>query len=448
MATTYTYPHWEISVVDNSIYTPLVTESLPLFRPIFFMRAQQGPAGIPTWVNNYTEAQSVYGTATFEFDSKYFSREALFLRELFARQGAFIVRCLPSDAQVGSLVVELRVKRVQVPQWERDDNGQYRLDENNERIPLTNSDDGTQVTEEGVELKWMTRPMQLTGDHVETLENLKPTTYGKGDGEYTVYPILACKASAAGEYANDVGVKLFVDLDDVDTTLAENVGALPYTFGAVRKTYGQDTVSPLYSSFDNQYEDFVAKPDCTDERVARDVSFDKIISNYYADEIPFEIKLYNENIKTIGELIQELEPEDETLFDPYMVNLCEPYNMNGVPMPHVVMSEDDDSVTLTDTRILYLQGGFDGTIDDASVEALTRQYLDDLIYRKILDQSHYPYTHIVDTGVSIDTKESFIGFLGKNDAIKVILSTQDANMGRLNTEEEDMSINQTCGLEQ
>lgn len=48
MAKVYTYPHWETNVIDNSIYTPLDNEILPLFRPIFFMRAQQGPVGVPS----------------------------------------------------------------------------------------------------------------------------------------------------------------------------------------------------------------------------------------------------------------------------------------------------------------------------------------------------------------------------------------------------------------
>ena len=54
MAKTYTYPHWETSVIDKSIYTPLVREQLPLFLPIFFMRCQQGPVGVPVYVTSYT----------------------------------------------------------------------------------------------------------------------------------------------------------------------------------------------------------------------------------------------------------------------------------------------------------------------------------------------------------------------------------------------------------
>ena len=99
MAKVYTYPHWEISVIDRSIYTPLDTEILPLFRPIFFMKTQQGPAGVPVWCSSYTRAATVFGEGTFDDSTEYYSREALFLNSLFARQGAFIVRMADSTAK-------------------------------------------------------------------------------------------------------------------------------------------------------------------------------------------------------------------------------------------------------------------------------------------------------------------------------------------------------------
>ena len=103
------------------------------------------------------------------------------------------------------------------------------------------------------------------------------------------------------------------------------------------------------------------------------------------------------------------------------------------------MSEDSDAVDLNESRILYLTGGADGNIDDDTIETLTRQYLKDLVYPELLDQPRYPFTHIVDTGVSIDTKYAFINFLGVHDAFKLILSTQNANLGRFNTKAEDLS---------
>lgn len=441
MAKVYTYPHWETYVIDRSIYQALQRETLPLFLPIFFMRAAQGPSGVPVWTPDYNSAVASFGEGTFTEGTPYFSREALYLKGLFSRQGAFIVRMTPNDASYASLVLELRVKKVQVKQYQRDAKGQYVLDAvTGDKIPLTDSGTGAVISEPGVELKWTTRAMKLTGDDPETLKNLKPTTYGTGADAYTVYPILAMKATSVGAYANDMGVKLFADLDNVDKALANAVGSLPYSIGGVKKTYGQDTVSPIRSFFQNQFETFVAKPDQVDSRVARNVSFDDIINNEYEGKFPWDMKLFSENIAEIGQLIMDVEEDDDTLFDPYMVNLTEAYNIDGLPMPHVSFSTDDDAIHLNETRILYLINGADGTIDDAAVEELTRQYIKDLIYPELLDQPRYPFTHIVDTGVSIETKKTFIQFLGKHDAHKVILATQDANMGRVNTKNEDQSM--------
>lgn len=438
MAKVYTHPHWKTSVIDESIATVLNREVLPLFLPIFFMRAQQGVAGTPVFCRTYTEAVKAFGEGTFNTTSKYFSREARYLNGLFARQGAFIVRMVDSNAQYASAVLELKVKKVSVPQYETDSSGYYVLDDDGNKVPLMDSTTNTQISEDGVELTWNVRPLDIEGG--ETLKNLNPTTYSSGNDEYVVYPMVALKAKYVGESANNVGFKLFVDLDNLDDTLATNVGSIPYTFGAVKKTYGQDTVSPIQSSWQNQYEDFVVKPDQVDSRVARNVSFKQVIAeNYDADDLPFDIVIYDDNFKTVGAAIQEVEPNDTTIADdPFMVNLASAYNIEGIPMTHVVFS--DDSAVLNDTFIMYMQGGADGDITDDAVEALTRQYLKDLIYPEILDQPRYPFTHIIDVGVTLETKEAFIQFMGVHDAFKVILSTQDTSLGRYNTKAEDYSL--------
>lgn len=446
MAKVYTYPHWETQVIDNSIYTALDTEVLPLFRPIFFMRAQQGPVQVPVYVHGSNEATAIFGDGTFDDSTEYFSREALYLNNLFTRQGAFIVRLADSDsAATGSVVLELKVTSKNIVQYKRDADGQFvyeidkagaiKYDDAGNKIKVPETDEnGAEVTEPGYELKWMTRPLA----DGETLKSLKPTTYGTGDNSYTVYPMLAAKAKYVGAYANSIGLKLYADLDNLDDTLAYNVGSFPYTFGVVKKTYGADTVSAVKSNLGDDTESFVAKARQTDSRTARNVSFDDIVGNYY-DDLPFDVKLYEENFKTVGELIAAVEPDDETVSDPYLVNLATGVNLNGAPYTHAVVVEDTDAVDLNSSRILYLAGGADGDISDATIEQLTIQYLKDLPYEELLDQPRYPFTHIIDTGVSIQTKYAFIQFLGTHDAFKLVLSTQDANLGRFNTKAEDQS---------
>ena len=73
MAKNYTFPHWEINVIDNSIYNALTEEVMPLFRPMFFLRAQKGPVGVPVWVENSNDATATFGDGTFDKTTKYYS---------------------------------------------------------------------------------------------------------------------------------------------------------------------------------------------------------------------------------------------------------------------------------------------------------------------------------------------------------------------------------------
>lgn len=440
MAQSDTYPHVIINVSDYSIYTPIKREILPLFLPIFFAKCQQGQCGVPVYLSDLSTAKQVFGEETFTVGSKYFSRESLYLTQLLSRQGVFLTRMAASDAKEASVVLQLSVKRVQVPQYQRNEYGQFLIDEvTQEPIPIIDSSSGQPITEPGLELKWTTRPLGKSGNRDESINNLKIITQGSGVNQVVTYPILAAKASSVGEYGNNTGFKFFTDIDNMDQKLVSNLSAIEYNFGIIRKNSNSDNPTTILSSFQNQFESFVAKPNAEDTRTARKVSFEDVLDTNYVDKLPWDLHLYSENIEAIGKLVMEVETNNEELDDPYLVNLCEPYDLEGVPYSHVVLSTDDDSIHLNESRVIYLQNGEDGTIDDDTIEMLTRDYLNTIVYPEILDSRRYPFTHIVDVGVHIETKYAFIDFLGKHEAFKVILSTQDTSLGRFNTKAEDMS---------
>lgn len=441
MAKVYTYPHYKINVIDNSIYNAVATTQLSLFLPIFFMRTQKGNVGVPTYCESYSDAITKCGEGTFDLTSKYFSREAFFLSNVILRRvGAYIVRLADADAKTSSVVLEVKVKKTKVKQWERDAEGYYKYDdETDERIPLIDDETDEQVEEDGVQLTWQVRSLNTGDPRNETYDNLRPTTYGSGDSEYVVYPIMAATCKYVGEYGNDTGFKFFFDSDSVDETLARNVKSLPYSFGIVNKPYGSDTASAVRSKYSSQYESFVVRPNQIDTRTNRQVSFTQVLKNNYNDsDIPWDIKLYSDNIEAIGKVIQEIEVEDETLTDPYLVNITSEYNIEGKPMPHVEITED--SANLNSNYIVYLRDGADGDLTDATIEELTRNYLKNLEFPDILNSARYPFNFIIDTGVSLQTKEAFIDFMGAGrEDFKLLLSTQDSNLGRYNTKAEDYS---------
>ena len=134
------YPHVEIDVEDKSIYIPVNEDILPLHRPLYIMRTQKGPVGVPVWCESYTRAKKIFGSNTFNQRSKYFSPASYFLLQQLQSNGAFIMRAGDDTANSARVFVELGVKAVEaVPQYQRDAYGKFVYDEEGKKIALASA---------------------------------------------------------------------------------------------------------------------------------------------------------------------------------------------------------------------------------------------------------------------------------------------------------------------
>lgn len=156
------YPHVEMHVRDDSIYTAPASEVLPLHKPLYMMRAQKGPVGVPVWCDTYTYAARVFGADTFNKRSEYFSEQAYFLLKTFPSNGAFIMRVADSSARTAEISIELGVSKddVDVPQWKRDSNGRFVYNIDGEKIAI--KDDGTECQPVGTKTKVYARALEAT----------------------------------------------------------------------------------------------------------------------------------------------------------------------------------------------------------------------------------------------------------------------------------------------
>lgn len=447
--TMWTFPHYEVRVEDLSIYTPLYREQLPLHRPIFFMRCQQGPIGVPVWCSDYNYAVRVFGRGTFDKYTKWYSREAVYLRYAFNRQGAFIVRLADSTAKYASAVIECHVTEVEVPLWQRDEYGNFLEDSDGNRIPVEGpGGPGTQATTIGYKLAWKKRV--LAPD--ESPNTITPNTIVSevGGTTTTIYPILALKALYPGEYGNTNGFKLYYDPERVEKAMVSSIESLVYQFASVAKTYGQDTVSPIRTTFGDVSTYVSLKDKAIDKRLEKDVAMKSVLQNLYYDKysqttnLAHTTKVYSEYVELIGSKIAETEvvANPTASSNPWLYNIFDATNADGIPLYSAIIDDvvASDTVVFNPNYIIYLDGGSDGDISDSAIETLTRQYLSDLVYGEIIDSARYPFTHIYDTGVTLPTKKAFIEFLGVRDDYKVILATQDCSREVMNTKDEDMSI--------
>lgn len=130
------YPHFEINVKDNSIANVSFEEILPVHRPLWPMPTQKGRVGVPVWCNSYSAARNEFGEQTFKPASKYFSRQAAFLLDTLTYNGAFIYRIVDETAKYSICVVEAYVdENAEIVKYAVDENGNYKYNEDGERVP-------------------------------------------------------------------------------------------------------------------------------------------------------------------------------------------------------------------------------------------------------------------------------------------------------------------------
>lgn len=217
MAATAPYPHVTIGVKDNSIYTPKVTEQLPLHMPLYMMKAQKGPIGIPVWCPTYTDAALTFGADTFNKRSKYFSEQSYFLLQTFPSNGAFIMRVAESAAKCAEISIELGLSKDtvgKVQQFKRDDSGRFVYELDGSKIPI-NSEGEECVPAEGSEVPVYSRALETVSiaGRVYLLRNYNynyspvvpatrrfaNTEYFKGAGR-PVFAAVTEETPAAGEF--------------------------------------------------------------------------------------------------------------------------------------------------------------------------------------------------------------------------------------------------------
>ena len=463
MATTIKpFPHYQINVKDNSIYNVEYTTILPVHRPLWIMRCQQGKVGDPVWCPSYTYAVAQFGEQTFTNTNKrYYSRQAKVLYDTLTYNGAFICRAADESALNAVTIIEAWVRQTKgdaedgILQYAYDEDGRRMLDDDGNYLPKKDGA-GNDVYEPGVEIKF-TQRNALTGQE-ETqgydLSSLQIRTIQDGEKVWNVYPILALESLYPGEYGNDLCFSLFYKNSENQSGDVNFYKTLFYTFAPARRDYNSTTVTPHYDIYNTTQNSFTANPDTLNPDTGAEMSMQAVLNKAYDEEthqLPYTIYTYEENLNKIGNRIAQVESEESlgltkptydvneimnTAFG-YMVNVLGCRNLKGIPYDHVrlitISEEDETVVQLAEDNYIYLSGGTDGDLSDLMVQNCIQQFCAKKLNPQIVDKFRYPFTHIYDIGYNFDTKYALIDFLDVRDDVMLELSTQvlmDDNTGR------------------
>ena len=385
------YPHYEINVKDNSIYTFAVEEILPVHRPLFTLVCQEGPVGEPVWCPTASYLKKKFGEQTLNLaNPKFASTQSFYLNQLMSYNGAFIVRALPENARYATAILFAEVtENVGIAQYQIDDD--ELSDTYGERLVDVDTDSETfgkyiptGEEETGIKITFKVRPATET-ELKKGLDTLKPVPVSDGVKQY---PILAIRALYPGQYGNDLTFRFFYK--DAENSAA-NTALFKSIFNCLtiaRREYNNTTTNIINDIYGRKYNTFAADPDCADPETGVQVGMSNVITNAFdidsanGSDFPFTVYTFEENLKAIGEKIIAVESgynngrslafgefgyASASEMNGYQVNVIGGTNIKGVPYDHVAISGRVD----VDPTVVY-----------EYVPTQDSEYLDGKVYYK------------------------------------------------------------------
>ena len=361
------YPHIETNVIDESIYQYSNTRILPLQRDLFTIRAQKGRVGVLAWYDQFVEAETALGAETFNnLNSKYCSNDSIFVKNVMANNGCFIVRLAEKESLADSSVTphdgiserKGSIKALQILEavvecgadhksgtdvilYERTATGSILKDEDGVPIEYRVDGDGNHVnpfldgstsespdnpewtaltsenakTVKGIKISWRWRyayiPIGGPGHDAEreNIKNMAPYIEGVAAAAKKVYPMIVFEAASPGSWGNDNCLEFFYDSSINSRDEVQLLGNVQYTLKPHFKEYGKSTVQSYFDKRGNNAVNFVMEPDKIDDRYESMVSFNDVLDDSYDvnNPLPWDVTYFNENWETVCKLAKKFE---------------------------------------------------------------------------------------------------------------------------------------------
>ena len=427
----YRHPFNEIQVLDQSASKSTSQPAYPLHMPIFPIRAAKGRE-TPYWCTG-TQAIEEYGEETFDKYEKFYRSEQYYLTNaVFPNQPSWVMRMVSKDAKPASLVIEIQLtKDIGVIQYKRNDEGEFVLDENGDKIPELD-EANEPIKEVGCSLKFTKRA--LTDEELKT-ENVKSQTYAIGDAEYTSYPFVMFVDKSKGAAGNRDGFQMYYDYSSQVDDIIDSVNALLYSFTPVTQPYNSNVPSVVKDIYNGNVNQMTLKPNTIDPYTERRLYVGDALARLYTNittkvnMLPYTVKFFDDNIKLISETIAKYEVNNPELVDnPYMVNILSLTDEYDKPYYHTVLDETgNDFIQMNSLFTHYLEGGEDGDLSDEAFEDAWRNVMRLVKYPELVNNYRFPITHLYDIGYSINTSYAMLDFMAKQKRCKVVLAAQDIN---------------------
>ncbi|WP_159054375.1 hypothetical protein [Klebsiella pneumoniae] len=430
------------------------TTTLPLHRPLIMFFGQKGPT-VPTWIDP-VKFEDIYGSETTNLSGVYCTHSTPFIKEAIAAGNQFMaLRLEPSDIpDVATLGLSVDWVKTKIDDYERNDDGTYKLDTNGDKIPLA-----TQI--DGIKFRFVLEKIETNESGVSQYKKrtAKAGTIGTEATPSTITPLadFRCrfKSSLGANTALRIWAPTINSAQAADADLQARIKSFLYRFQILTRADKASSPTIFETIYNEPSLSVGFGENLVDPQTEVVYDFVERIDSRYNDEDPSTYLmspldtpyLYQANIDTVLTAIQELEAPFDTVSadedDLYQINLFGAQTVEGVPYHAVqILGVLDGGVTLTETATNYLQGGGDGTLGNDSFNAAAYAVLSNLSNNaafNITNYARYPFNAFWDSGFDLKTKQTIPQLIGLRADTWIALSTQDISLD-FNSNEEEESI--------
>ncbi|MBN22768.1 MAG: hypothetical protein CL678_15895 [Bdellovibrionaceae bacterium] len=424
------------------VYDPI---ALPTHLPHVFLYTERGPS-TPQLVAGAARTR-MYGAKSFDYSEAYANHQTV-LANVFNEYGnlAIVQRIKPAvGAATASIRLSLDLLPTDVPVYERNTDGTYRLDQAGLPIP-------TGDTTPGYIGKWVAGV--VTGD-VGSAEVVAGSQTNGGE-QSQLYPMFDIPMSSFGKWGDLSGIRFYCATArssiPVDEDLVEAQRTNLYRLQSVLKPSVDSLPNINETQSGGQYLEFSLMEGAINPRLETDLFVDELFPTAWNDEDAVtpvygdigQFFVYHQNVDTILDMLFASEDvfdqwEDG---DKHMINLLSGVDYLGRPhYSYVVEGPSNGGLLFTSGTTHYATGGSDGVMNDEDFAERVGNECENYgeLENKFLDEAMWPQSAIWDSGFPLETKKKLFVPMGVRKDIITIVGTQEANKP-LNTTAEESSV--------
>ncbi len=334
----------DTTIVDQSIAIPreaVLPKKLTILQPIF---SSKGKANKILRFQSSGLVLDTYGQDMVDL-KKYGQGGMNLIHTMSGGAVADVCRLLPENAETASAIVKLHLTHDDAIQvWERDVNGDFKVDSSGNKVPLMNG--GVPVTLPGLRCK-----VTVTAGHLADDTDGNPTVNTAGE---SVIPLYKLKYYSAGKCGSDIGHRIGNDFARDDQT---DDGRRYQMNFYIRDSLGNVTPYGQTYYFSTNPDSRIVKGSSTSEALS--VAFPEFTENGAEREVTCK-DFISDNYATLSNILSPyLRPDDGVVIDIDPI-FCK--DQDGKPYDQFQLDESaPDAVNFVDS-IKFLIGGTDGSL--------------------------------------------------------------------------------------